>query len=159
MRQEIKEHGTMVGTRMLGSRSCAAHDPMDGSSTRMTGGSSANGQAGEQPVWLDHGMGQQHRMMAGRWMLRSYVCVAHCYFCFFFKLIDVIEVKKVLEGPKGRHCLGFMARCLSLNVPLLPNDRNQFLKEKKETMNNMRIAFRLPRMEIHITLPTSKLTS
>ncbi|PIC47044.1 hypothetical protein B9Z55_006527 [Caenorhabditis nigoni] len=50
---------------------------------------------------------------------------------FFRRLIDVIEVKKVLKGPKGRHCLGFMARCLSLNVPLLPNDRNQFLKETK----------------------------
>ncbi|CAO4369150.1 unnamed protein product [Caenorhabditis nigoni] len=41
---------------------------------------------------------------------------------FFGRLVDVIEVKKVLEGPKGRHCLGFMARCFSLNVPHLPND-------------------------------------
>ncbi|CAO4369346.1 unnamed protein product [Caenorhabditis nigoni] len=131
MRQEIKGHGTMPGSWLLESCSCAAHDSMDGSSTTMTGGSSANRQAGEQPIWLDHGICQQHWMMAGGRMLGSYVCVAHCYFCFFFKLIDVIEVKKVLEGPKGRHCLGFMARCLPLNVPLLPNDRNQILKENE----------------------------
>ncbi|CAO4381094.1 unnamed protein product [Caenorhabditis nigoni] len=112
MRQEIKEHGTMVGIRMLGSRSCAAHDPMDGSSTRMTGGSSANGQAGEQPIWLDHGMCQQHWMMAGGRMLGSHVCVAHCYFCFFKKKVinrvgqmfyifcnDFLNLQKILQNP------------------------------------------------------------
>ncbi|PIC42397.1 hypothetical protein B9Z55_009491 [Caenorhabditis nigoni] len=79
---------------------------------------------------------------------------------FLGRLIDVIEVKKVLKGPKGRHCLGFMARCLSLNVPLLPNDRNQFFKEKKETMSSVRMAFRLPTSDFQEwPLPASKLTS
>ncbi|CAO4370438.1 unnamed protein product [Caenorhabditis nigoni] len=69
---------------------------------------------------------------------------------FFGRLIDVIEVKKVLEGPKGRHCLGFMARWnLPLNVPLLPNDRNQILKEHEIAMTSVRIAFRYPKNCIH----------
>ncbi|PIC42511.1 hypothetical protein B9Z55_009564 [Caenorhabditis nigoni] len=83
MRQEIKRHGTMPGSWLLESRSCAVHDPMYGSLMMMTGGSSANGQAGEQPVWSDHGICQQHWMMAGGRVLGSYACAAHCHFFFF----------------------------------------------------------------------------
>ncbi|CAP21187.1 Protein CBG24599 [Caenorhabditis briggsae] len=91
-RDAIGDQGTrpMAGRQMLGSRSCAAHD----SSKRITGGSSSNGQAGEQPIWLDHGMCQQHRMMGGGRMLGNCACAVQCYFFFFVKLIGVIKVKK-----------------------------------------------------------------
>ncbi|CAP21186.1 Protein CBG24600, partial [Caenorhabditis briggsae] len=88
-RDAIGDQGTrpMAGRQMLGSRSCAAHD----SSKRITGGSSSNGQAGEQPIWLDHGMCQQHRMMGGGRMLGNCACAVQCYFFFFVKLIGVIK--------------------------------------------------------------------
>ncbi|CAO4369189.1 unnamed protein product [Caenorhabditis nigoni] len=70
MRQEIKEH------------------PMDGSSTRMTGGSSANGQAGEQSIWLDPGMCQQH-LEDGCSEATHALLIA---ISFLGRLIDVIEV-------------------------------------------------------------------